>query len=46
VQALIGWTPTLVLDDIVGDVVDHLRGGVVAPSAVGIRTPDLGSVGA
>jgi UDP-glucose 4-epimerase len=26
VQALIGWTPTRVLDDIVGDVVDHQQG--------------------
>ena len=30
VQALIGWSPTRVLDDIVGDVVDHLRGATVA----------------
>jgi UDP-glucose 4-epimerase len=35
VQALIGWSPTRTLDDIVTDVVDHLRGETVAhpPSA-------------
>jgi UDP-glucose 4-epimerase len=30
VQALIGWTPTRVLDDVIGDVVAHQRGAAAA----------------
>jgi UDP-glucose 4-epimerase len=39
VQALIGWTPTHVLEDIVGDVVTHQQGGSEHQkgAAVGIR---------
>jgi UDP-glucose 4-epimerase len=44
VQALIGWTPTRVLDDIIGDVVTHQRGAATVAhplpavaSAVGER---------
>jgi UDP-glucose 4-epimerase len=45
VQALIGWTPTRTLDDIIGDVVDHQGGKAASSRLSGLELPTAGSIG-